>query len=497
MPDPRRLRCPHPLVGLLLLLAMAAAACGGTSENGGTGSGTAADDLTPCPVEALDDAQGPVQVTLWHAYVGMTKKTLEKIADEYNSSQDKVKVTVEAQGTYEELLKKYEDALGDPATLPDLILTEDTTTQFMIDSGQVIPATSCVEADPDGKAVYEPFLPAVLAAYTVDDVQWPVAFSVSNPVLYFNEVHFQAAGLDPADPPETLEELRAAAEKIKAANIDGVGQPLVLKMDSWYVEHWLTGAGVPIVDKDNGRAGLATTSEYDNDTTAEIYEWIKGMVDDGLIKAVPNSSQVDEYLAVATQSSSMLIQTSTAITTINGIIEGTLNAEDLGVETDLDLSAIKLPDLPVGVGLAPGLEQAGGGQIGGSGWYLLDTGQDAEAAGAWDFIKFFNETPQQVAWTLEGSYLPASTDAAEAPALVEDFTTTRKGGWLATATESLGLLDPDFPGPVIGPYKEFRVAVRASLEEVALSGADTGPAIATASQKFQSALDAYAQEVGG
>ena len=42
-------------------------------------------------------------------------------------------------------------------------------------------------------------------------------------------VHFIAAGLDPVtDQPKTLDQLREVAEKIKAANIPGVTEPLVM-----------------------------------------------------------------------------------------------------------------------------------------------------------------------------------------------------------------------------------------------------------------------------
>lgn len=492
-------RRPGPwslLAALIGVLALVAAACGdgGDDGDGGGGGGQGA-SASECPVDALEDSDGTAEVTVWHAYVGLTAKTLERMAEDYNASQDKVRVSVEAQGTYEELLKKYEDTLADPRNLPDIVLAEDTTTQFMIDSQSVIPAQSCIEADPDAEAVYDDFLPAVTAAYTVEDVLWPGAFSVSNPVLYYNNDHFRAAGLDPANPPKTLAELRTAAETIKAANIEGVTEPLVLKVDSWYIEHWLTGVHQPIVNNANGRDGLATESEFDNDTTDELYSWLKSMVDDGLLKSVPNSSQIDHFLAAATQSSSMLIETSTAITTVNGVIEGTLTGEDLGV--DLDLSTVRLPDLDISVGDLPGLKGPSEGQIGGSAWYIVDSGDDATIAGAWDFLSWFNETPQQVRWTLEASYLPVRKSAIDDPTLQADFNSTRKGGWLAVATNGTEQLDPDFPGPVIGPYKEFRATVRASLEELTLSGKGVDEAVASANRTFQEALDRYAEEVGG
>lgn len=495
------------LLPLLAVVAILAAACGGGDDDasGGDGGGSGStSDLPTCAVDALDDTDGVTEITLWHAWVGLTKRTVEAIAADYNASQDEVKVNVEAQGNYEEMLAKYEAALADPDTLPDIVLSEDTTTQFMIDSGTVMPAQSCLEADPDAQAFYDQVLPAVTAGFTVQDVLWPAAFSISQPVLYANENHLTAAGLDPAELPGTLDDLRAAAEQIKAAKEAGnpalatVTEPLVLRLDSWYLEHLLTGAKQPIVNENNGRDGLATESELVNDSTTEVYEWFQSMYDDGLLKAIPYSQPYDQLFAMALGTSSMLIDTSTAITSVNGAIEGTLDPEDIGLEAgSLDLSSFDLGGLTIGVGLNPGFTEPGQGQIGGAGWYMVDNADDAATAGAWDFLKYFNETPQQVRWTLEGSYLPVSEAAREDPALQEEFETTRRGQWLAVASSSLEDLDPDFPGPVFGPYNEFRASVRDSFEKITLGGADIDTTIQSVDEGFQSALTDYADEVGG
>ncbi len=66
-------------------------------------------------------------------------------------------------------------------------------------------------------------------------------FNVSNPVLYFNRKIFEAAGLDPDDPPVSLEELRAASEQIVSSG----AAPVALVLDSgpdsgggWFLEQW-------------------------------------------------------------------------------------------------------------------------------------------------------------------------------------------------------------------------------------------------------------------
>ena len=378
-----------PVAAALVTLALVAAACGGGgsgsggsgsggSGSGGSGSGGSGSssgagssvvNAKDCPVKALAGATAPVDVTVWHAYVGLQKSTLEEMAARFNAGQNKVRVNVEAQGTYEELLKKFQDSLANPATLPDLVLSEDTTTQFMIDSGVVIPAASCQAADPASKATYDDVFPAVKAAYTVDGVLWPGAFSVSTPVLYVNNAILKAAGVDTTTYPQTLDQIRAVAEKIKAANVAGVQQPVVMKVDSWFLEQWLTGVKRPIVNNNNGRSGLATTSKLSNPDTTKIFNWFKAMIDDGLLKPIPSSSTgIDEYLAINAKSSAMLIQTSTAITTVSALLDGSVKAQDLaGVGTTGTVSQ----GLDIGVGLQPGLKEAGQGQVGGSAWYLV------------------------------------------------------------------------------------------------------------------------------
>ena len=485
---------------LVLALALVAAACGGDSGSDGAdgssdGDSSSVVNAKDCPVAELASATGPVDVTIWHAYVGLQKSTLEELAAKFNASQTKVKVNVEAQGTYEELLKKFQDSLANPASLPDLVLTEDTTTQFMIDSGVIIPAASCQAADPDAKDTYDDVFPAVKAGYTVDDVLWPGAFSVSTPVLYVNNAILKAAAIDTTTYPQTLDDLRSTAEKIKAANVPGVQEPLVMKVDSWFLEQWLTGVQQPLVDNDNGRSGLASKSELVNADTTEIFNWFKSMIDDGLLKPIASSvTGIDEYLAINNKTSAMLIQTSAAITTVSALLDGSVKAEDLA---DVGNTGSVSQGLDIGVGLQPGLKEAGQGQIGGSAWYLVKGDQPAAVAAAWDFVKFFLQTPNQVEWTLKASYLPVTKSAQDDPTLQQEFTTTTKGKWLNIAYQGLNELNPDFPGPVIGPYNEFRTDTRAALDSVAFTGTSTDDAIKTANTKFQAALDSYKADVGG
>ena len=147
--------------------------------------------------------------------------------------------------------------------------------------------------------------------------------------------------------------------------------------------------------------------------------------------------------------------------------------------------------------MLPGFEDPGSGQIGGNAWYIIGAGRSPEQiAAAWDFLKWVNQTDNQVTWTMQGSYLPVFSGAEESPELQAYFSDTLPGSWLSTAFESLQQVDPDFPGPVIGPYKEFRSAVRTAIEEALIGGKPATETFETANTAFQAALDTYKLEVG-
>lgn len=481
------------LIGALCVALMV----GGCSSEGAAGDDEAEEASTAstptgveCSVDLQSSDEGPTEIEVWHPWVGVVADTLTAIADEYNASQDAVRVVVQSQGDYEELLAKYQVALGDPELLPDIVIQEVTALRFMVDSASVVPASACIEADPDAAGYYDQVAPAVTAAYTADGQLWPAAFSVAQEVLYLNRDHFSAAGLSPDAPPETLDQLRSTAEAIRDAQIPGVQEPFIGLMDSWFFENQLTGAGQPLVDRDNGRDGLATASELDNDDSVATLSWLGAMHDDGLYRAVPYTDPVATLLAMTGGTSSMLIGTSSAITSVDEAFAGSLDPADIGVPGE------QFDAFEVDVAAAPGLTGPGRGRIGGMAWYLVD-GDDASVAASWDFVSFSNRRDNQVRWTLEGSYLPISAEARQDPVLLEAYETTRRGRWLAIAASALNEIDPDFPGPVVGPYPELVGGVRSAIEAVVIDGADPESAVQELDEQVQARLTEYADEVRG
>ena len=162
-----------------------------------------------------------------------------------------------------------------------------------------------------------------------DAALWPAAFTTYTALIYLNREHFQAAGLDPDDPPETIDEMIIAARAIKAANVPGVDRPMVCKAQAFLLEWWLSGAGQELVNEDNGRSGTwATESKFDNPVTRNILTTLQEAKTEGLLDVTPGAeANADHLLAMAGRQSSFVVDSSAAASTVAGVIEGTVAAD--------------------------------------------------------------------------------------------------------------------------------------------------------------------------
>lgn len=491
MPVSRKANRRLSAVALLSVAALLASCSSSNTATGGGGSGSTepgggtAANLPTCPIDALAKAAGPVEVVAWHTQNAKPGDALTALVEKYNSSQSKVKIRLESQGSsYEELNRKFTSGVQSKQ-LPGLIMVDDTSTQLMADSGVILPAQSCFNA---AKQDTSPFVKVAVDYYTIKGVLWPASAGLGSVLFWYNKDHFTRAGLDPEKPPSTLAELRADAEKIKAAGI--VDHPFVHEMASWKTEFWLTGAHGPVVNNDNGRKEPATNGALtDNKAATELYTWFKKMNDDGLLEPIAaTEGQINQYLAIASRKSSMLVESSSAATSIQAFLGGKLDPSVVG-GANVDVSGLDL-----GAGVLPGLDAPGKTQMGGAAWYITNTTSPEVQAAAWDFMNFMNGDEAQTAMLTGGSYLPYRKSAAETPEAKAFFSSSMAGKWLATANDEVQKIDPSFPGPLIGPYPEARVAIRNSMENMIFKGTSPDETLATAQKEIDAALKRYKDE---
>jgi len=463
------MRRPTRSIAAAAALSIALAACGGGSSSDGGGAGA------PCPVDALESADGPVQITFWHAMTRANEEALVRLTDQFNDSQSRIEVTLVNQTGYKESLQKFRAGLtsGD---LPNIVQIEDTGTQQMIDTQAILPAQSCIDASDYDTS---DFIQRVTDYYTVEGDLYPMPFNVSNPILYFDKNGFRAAGLDPEDPPSTLAEVRTASEKLQGA---GYKYGWGLKLDPWYLEQWSAKAGKLYANNDNGRAERATEVVFDNPTGVEIFTWMQSMVDDGLAvtNSASGSNSFNNLLGIRSKDVGMTIDSSAALGTIEQVLS---SGEGGGVE--------------VGVGPMPGPSGNGGVLVGGAALYLVRKGSSpAQQAASFEFAKWLNSPAVQADWSASTGYVPTRRSAVDEPVLAEKW---QRSPNFRVAYDQL-VSGPDnlaTAGPVIGAYQAVRDAVLIAQEKMFTEGLAPAKAIAEAKRGADAAMLEYNQRVGG
>lgn len=467
----------RPAAALVAALALLLAACGGGDDGGDAAPAPPREEVVDparCPVDALDEAEGPVEITFWHAMTAANEITLLELIEDYNGSQDRVHVRPVYRGTYLESLEAYRSAVrgGNP---PNLVQLEETVIQQLIDSESAIPAAACVEASGFDTS---DILPRVLDQFTVEDTLWPVPFNTSNPVLYYNQRDFTEAGLDPATPPTNLEELREASRAIVEAG--AANQGFALEMQSWYTEQLFATSGFEIVNEGNGRDGRATEALLDSEPGQAVFSWVGEMLAEGLAANVGrNPGGQDAFLAIASGDAAMTLGSSGALGSIYDVLES-----NPALAAEVELGVAPMPSI--------GEARDGGVNVGGAALWLVDAGSDAAKAATWDFASWLTLPEQQSRWHIGTGYVPIAASAAEDPAVVQLWQ-DRPGFRVAFDQLAAG----EGPaGPVIGGYPDFREAVIQGLERIA-DGMDPLESLTQVDQDATEAIQDYNRRVGG
>jgi sn-glycerol 3-phosphate transport system substrate-binding protein len=418
---------------------------------------------------------------------------MEGMATAFNASQDKIVVTANNQGrSYEEVLRKYEGASSKASQLPQVLYVEDTALGQMVDKGQVLPAEACMEADG-----YDPtqILPAARSAFSVDGTLYPGYMNVSTPMLYYNKSIFVKAGLDPSKPPRTLEEVRKAAETIKAKGL--ASKPLSFKVNRWFFETWLSGVGQDVVDNNNGRTEPPTKATFDTPEAVDLLTYLKDMNSDGLLNPFASTEgSIDHYLALlppkgGAPQSAMLIETSTASTTIASVVSGQLTPAEAGI--DFDASVVDKANIVPGGAPLPGLEAPGKVFASGGAFYILNTSSPAQQAASWKFLEFMLQPENAKTWHVKGGYLPVVKSVLDEPDVAAFWSDTMGGVIVKPAVDQLQDADPDQSGPLIGPYVSYTDAVQGAMENVLLSNGDPKAEL----KKAQTTVDQVLKDYNG
>ena len=467
----------RPSMRTVTALAMAAVFGLAVLPAESVGAATSRAALPACPLSALAKAQHPVQITAWHALTQANATALQAATDAFNSSQSQVHVTLVNQATYNDTQEKFVAGLS-TGDLPDVAEIQDTGLQQMIDTHAILPVQSCINADHYTSQLSD-FIPRTLSYWTVKGVQEGMPFNVSNPVFFYNKAAFQKAGLDPNSPPQTLDQVYADAQKLKASGAvtkAGFG----LKTDPSDLEEWVAKAGQQYVNSGNGRSGRATTATFNASAAQQVFAWMSKMVKNGLavVNNDENTEAYDNLIGIGNGSQAMTIDTSATLGTITQL-----------------LNSGQYPGVSLGVSNFPGPSGPGGVLVGGAAFYIVNKSSPAKQAAAWEYIKYLDSPQTQATFAAATGYVPIRKSSITMPA-IQQLWAKIPGYKVAYDQLVTGPSNTATAGPVIGDYQGVRDAVRNAEESMFSNGASSTTALAQAVKNATAAIQAYNARVG-
>lgn len=410
-------------------------------------------------------SEAPVEIVFWHSMGGVGGEALQQLADGFNSSQDKIKVEVQYQGSYDEAINKLKSAsLG--AASPDLMQLYDIGTRWMIDSEYACKMQDFIDAEGFDTSELEE---NILAYYSINDALYSMPFNSSTPILYYNKDLFKEVGLDPEVAPKSIEEMMAYSEKLakkEGNNVTTYGANI--QIYGWFFEQFLVKSGLDYANNGNGRTDAATAVSFDeNGGGLRIMEkWLEA-VDAGNMVNLGRDEDVNKD-AFTAGNSAMLLGSTASLSTIKASINGKFE---------------------LGTAYFPGVtnEDQGGVSIGGGSLWIMDKEDDAKEQAAWEFVKYLISAESQVKWSKATGYFPITTKAYDLPEMTAHLEAQPE---FKTAIDQLHD-SKGSTGALLAVFPEARACIEENIEKLLNHELTPEEAVNASAQTINKAIERY------
>jgi sn-glycerol 3-phosphate transport system substrate-binding protein len=412
---------------------------------------------------------------------GSGSAAADKMAADFNASQEEYVVEPSFQGQYSESLKKLVSSFG-TNEMPSIIQMHDVGTQFMADSGVIVTAQAFIGDEPPAPIGarnafrINDFEPRAIAYYTIGGALQALPFNLSGQILYYDKAAFRDAGLDPERPPATLAEVTEYSQRLLTRNDQGeiTRNGIALTISPWTFEQMLAKGAALYANNGNGRETRATSTVFDSPEGRIVLQWWRDMIDSGL-GTDSTGATGGPLLALATGKSAMAIGSTAAI------------------KDALEAIAAINPALAerFGTGSLPGPAAADGGVVlGGAAAWIISERPKEEQAGAWEFLKYATRPDVQAQFHVETGYFPvrvSSWNMEPARSLHERFPqyTVARDQLMASP------INPATNGAVIGPFSKVRDNIEEAFEHVLLEDESPQEALARAAEESDREIERY------
>ena len=342
-------------------------------------------------VAGAGQAVAVTELQWWHAMSGANNEVVDTLAKEFNESQDAYKITPVFKGTYPETLNAGIAAFRAKQP-PAIIQVFDVGTGVMMGAeGAVMPVADVLEA---GGYNFDKsnYLPGIVAYYSKPDgTMLSFPYNSSSPILYYNKDIFEKAGLDVDSPPETWQDVFAAARTIKESGAAECGYTSTWL--TWiHLENFAAWNNVAYGTNENGLAGTDVELKLNEPLYVQHFQDIADLAKDGIFRYGGRTSEAKQLFlsgecGILTESSGGL----------GDIVKSGMNYGIGQLPYDANAEGAPQNTIPGGASL-----------------WVFGGKSDEEYKGIAEFFNFLSQTEIQSRLHQVSGYLPVTMDAYKA-----------------------------------------------------------------------------------
>jgi sn-glycerol 3-phosphate transport system substrate-binding protein len=409
------------------------------------------------------NANGDIVVHFWHGYGGQRLEWVNQAVAKYNAQAKGVEVRAESKTDYDKLFDAVLLAAGTKAA-PELAQVVVTYTSAALKSGAF---TTISDADTEKTIDPSSYMDAVVGQLTVDGKLTSVPWAHSGPVLFYDKGLFRKAGLDPEKPPATWPELLAACEalvKVSKVSEYCIGIP----WHPWFVENWMAGQDVPLLDHDNGRSGDAERAALDSEVAQTVFQNWKQLYDEHYY---PYSTEGYDFPR------QMFSESKTAMTVSSIADAGYFQGAFAEQKREL------------GIGFFPSASEkpAIGTTLGGASVWLTAGLSPKTKQAALDFLAWLTSPEMAAEWHKATGYFPVNKKA-EAILQSEGWFEKNPAFYVALDQLKETKVTPATSGPLHSAMPEVNDAIMKALEQVLIGNVPAADALKSAQEASNSSI---------
>ena len=324
-------------------------------------------------------AQGETQktiVTFWNPYGegSWSGEYLAEVIEKFNAENPDIEVQSQPMSDYGTIIESLQRAVaGD--NLPSLVSVGYGYDRYVLNSGKAYAYDNYLS-----KSFFDDFFDAALDVTTFDDKVYGIPFALSVPVVFYHSDLFEAAGLDPNNPPKTWSEFVEAAKTINE-KLGIYGAAFALD-DPWAFECLLNSRGGSFIAEDGS---VAVNSEEAKEL---LSDWAEGAENKYFLY---NSDFFETLQTFGAKKVAMFLVSSYGTVTYRDSDPAIYSAP---IPTGSEEDEIKAP-------------------IGGNSIYLFGNREEEREAAA-KFVAYLTSAEMNAEWAKNSGYLPTRESSLEA-----------------------------------------------------------------------------------